>query len=272
MEERSFKAGWMAIDETPEPGYYVRLMDKARGGREDEPAQYGAVFELLEVGGGGRFLDVGSGTGGAARALAKQMAGAGQVVGVDNSEMMVGEARRRTEGSDLPVEFHVADAHRLPFADGSFDGVYSLRVFEIIGEPRLALAEVARVTRAGGRIVINVPDIDMWSFNSSDREVTRRVLHYICDYETNGWVGRQLPGWCRAAGLADVKVVPSVTVSTEFELVYDLSLKYFVSRAVGAGAVSEEEAAAWLDDLKERDRRGEFFSAQLLLRVCARKP
>jgi SAM-dependent methyltransferase len=272
MEEWSFKAGWMAIDETPEPEYYVRLMDRARGGREDEPGQYGAVFDLLEVEGGGRFLDVGCGTGGTARALAKRMGGAGAVVGVDNSETMIGEARRRSEGSRLPVEFHVADAHQLPLADASFDGAYSLRVFEIIGEPRRALSEMARVLRPGGRLVINAPDLDMWAFDSSDRAVTRKVLHHVCDYETNGWIGRQLPAMCRGLGLTDVKLIPAFNIVTEFELVYELALGYFVKRAEQAGAVSAEEVARWLDDLRQRDRRGEFLCTQMLFRIFARKP
>lgn len=272
MEERSFKAGWMAIDETPEPEYYVRLMDRARGGRDDEPGQYVAVFDMLEADGGGRFLDLGCGTGGTARALAKRMGGAGAVVGVDNSETMIDEARRRSEGSRLPVEFHVADAHELPFADGSFDGAYSLRVFEIIGEPGRALSEMARVVRPGGQLVINAPDLDMWAFNSSDREVTRKVLHYICDYETNGWIGRELPAMCRGIGLTDVKIIPAVNVITEFAMVYELCLEYFVTRAERAGAVSAAEVARWLDELRRRDRRGEFLCSQTLFRVSARKP
>jgi SAM-dependent methyltransferase len=52
-----------------------------------------------------------------------------------------------TEHLDL-----VADAHRLPFADASFDFVFSLAVFEHLHSPWLAASEIAQVTRPGGRV------------------------------------------------------------------------------------------------------------------------
>jgi ubiquinone/menaquinone biosynthesis C-methylase UbiE len=267
----------MSVDDTADPFYYVRLMDMIRGGREDDPAQYRAVFDALEVAAGDELLDVGCGTGGGVRALATRFPEAGRVVGIDKSETMVSEARARTAaaarpGDSAPVEFLVADAHRLPFPDASFDATYSLRVFEIVGEPRAALAEMARVLRPGGRVVVNGPDVDAWTIDAADREVTRKVLHYACDFETNGWVGRQLARLCAESGLEDVQVAPVGLCITEFEPVYDLCLRVFAERATAAGAVTAPQVERWVEDLRERDRRGQFFSSQMLFRVTARKP
>ncbi|MET0625337.1 MAG: methyltransferase domain-containing protein, partial [Pyrinomonadaceae bacterium] len=175
-------------------------------------------------------------------------------------------------GASAPFEFRVADAHRLPFPDASFDAAYSLRVFEIIGEPRGALAEMARVLRPGGRVVVNGPDVDAWTIDAADREVTRKVLHYACDFETNGWVGRQLAGWCRELGLVDISVAAIGLCLTEFEPVYDLCLRVFAERAAAAGAVTAAQVEHWVEDLRERDREGRFFSSQMLFRLSARKP
>lgn len=278
MTNRGFKSGWMSVDAGADPYYYVRLMDMIRGGREDDPAQYRAVFDALGVGAGDEVLDVGCGTGGGVRALATRFPEAGRVVGIDKSETMVAEARARTAaasppaGSCAPVEFLVADAHQLPFPDASFDAAYSLRVFEIVGEPRGALAEMARVLRPGGRVVVNGPDVDAWTIDATDREVTRKVLHYACDFETNGWVGRQLAGLCAESGLDDIRVAPVGLCITEFEPVYDLCLRVFAERATAAGAVTAAQVERWVEDLRERDRRGQFFSSQMLFRVSARKP
>ncbi|MCA1618668.1 MAG: methyltransferase domain-containing protein [Acidobacteria bacterium] len=273
MPNEGFKSGWMSVDSDADPYHYVRLMDMIRGGREDDPAQYRAVFDALEVAAGERVLDVGCGTGGGVRALATRFPEAGRVVGVDKSETMVAEARARTTPSGgAPVEFHTADAHRLPFPDASFDAAYSLRVFEIIGDPRGALAEMARVLRPGGRVVVNAPDVDAWTIDATDREVTRKVLHHACDFETNGWVGRQLAGWCKGLGLVDIRVAPVGLCITEFEPVYDLCLRVFAERAVAAGAVTRARVERWVEDLRERDRKGLFFSSQMLFRVSARKP
>ncbi|MET0621956.1 MAG: hypothetical protein ABW250_03150, partial [Pyrinomonadaceae bacterium] len=70
MTNTGFKSGWMSVDSGEDPYHYVRLMDMIRGGREDDPAQYRAVFDALGVAHGERVLDVGCGTGGAVRALA----------------------------------------------------------------------------------------------------------------------------------------------------------------------------------------------------------
>jgi len=272
MTSKGFKSGWMSVDGDADPYYYVRLMDMIRGGREDDPAQYRAVFDSLEVREGGHVLDVGCGTGGGVRALATRFPGVGRVVGIDKSETMVAEALTRTvPDACAHVEFRVADAHDLPFPDASFDAAYSLRVFEIVGEPRRVLAEMARVLRPGGRIVVNGPDVDAWTIDASDREVTRKILHHACDFETNGWVGRQLPAWCKELGLADIHVAPVGICVTEFQPLYDLCLRAFAARAAAAGLVTPAEVEDWVKDLTERDRGGRFFSSQMLFRVSARK-
>jgi ubiquinone/menaquinone biosynthesis C-methylase UbiE len=269
---KGFKSGWMSVDGDADPYYYVRLMDMIRGGKEDDPSQYRAVFDALGVGEGGRVLDVGCGTGGGVRALATRFPDVGKVVGIDKSETMVAEAQARTDaGACARVEFRVADAHDLPFPDASFDAAYSLRVFEIIGEPRRVLAEMVRVLRPGGRVVVNGPDVDAWTIDAADRDVTRKVLHHACDHETNGWVGRQLPAWCKELGLADIHVAPVGICVTKFEPLYDLCLRAFAASATDAGVVTPEEVAGWVEDMKGRDRRGQFFSSQMLFRVTATK-
>jgi ubiquinone/menaquinone biosynthesis C-methylase UbiE len=272
MAGKGFKEGWMDVD--ADPRRYLRLIDVARGGREDDPAQYRNAFEALRASEGGRALDVGCGTGGAARALAASFPEVGRVVGIDISETMIAEARARTpksDASEAPVEFVRGDAHELPFPDGSFDAAYSLRVFEIIGDPRRALGEMARVLRPRGRLAVNGTDIDAWTIDSSYRDVTRRIFHHACDFETNGWVGRQMPGWCKELGLGEVCVTPVGIVVTELGALYEVCLHTFVENAEAAGAVTAEEAKLWVEDLQERDRRGRFFCSQMLFRVSARK-
>jgi ubiquinone/menaquinone biosynthesis C-methylase UbiE len=272
MKVKGFKDGWMAVDAGTDPHHYVRLADIARGGREDEPAQYSNLFDALGLSEGERVLDVGCGTGGAVRTLAASFPSLACVVGVDLSETMITEARARTGAAKAErVEFVLGDAHALPFSAGTFDAVFSLRVFEIIGEPRRALAEMARVLRPDGRLVINGPDMDAWAIDSSDREVTRKILHHASDVETNGWVGRQLPAWCKELGLTDVRATPVGVAINEFGALYEICLRAFVENAVLAGTLTVEEAAHWVEDLRDRDRRGHFFCSQTFFRITARK-
>jgi len=103
-------------------------------------------YELLRAQAGHYVLDVGCGPGDDARAIAKIVGHSGQVVGVDNDEKMVAEARKRAAGmAGLSVEFCLCDAHQLAFDDNVFDCCRADRVFQHIEAPRQALAEVVRV-------------------------------------------------------------------------------------------------------------------------------
>lgn len=99
---------------------------------------------------GDRVLDVACGTGNAALALARRGAAP---VGVDSAERLVEVARQRAAADGLEAEFAVADATSLPFPDAEFAAAVS--VFGVIfAEPEPAAAELLRVVRPGGRILL----------------------------------------------------------------------------------------------------------------------
>ena len=101
-----------------------------------------------------RVLDCGVGTGAFSAALARTRVGAVRLDAVDLSPMMLVEAEQRLARAGLAADLHVADARRLPFADASFDVVLSAHMLEHLADPGLALAEMRRVLRPGGRIVL----------------------------------------------------------------------------------------------------------------------
>jgi ubiquinone/menaquinone biosynthesis C-methylase UbiE len=111
---------------------------------------------LAPVKGDERVLDVGCGTGALAYALAPLV---GEVVGVDSSEELLGAAR---EHAPPGCTFVAGDAEALPFPYGDFDLVGCLRVLHHVRRPELVVAEIARVTRPGGRILLadQLGDID----------------------------------------------------------------------------------------------------------------
>lgn len=262
----------MTVDDAEDPNHFVRLMDRARGGNDDSPEQYQTVSKMLGVHEGQQILDVGCGTGGAVRALADQVGGSGKVTGLDNSQTMIVEAKRRSVGAARDVEFYQGDAYQLPFPDNSFDSCLALRVFEIVDDPGQMLKEMYRVTRPGGRIFVNGPDIDMWTFDANDRETTRNIVHYICDHEVNGWIGRQMPRLFAEVGWLDIKPVVATFPLPGFEMMCDLYLDNFVTRARKAGVVSDWAAHTWLNDLRTSFEKGLSPCSQTLFRVVGQKP
>src|SRR4051794_22281151 len=88
------------VDEQSDPDYFVRFVDEANAMVDIVAVEEVATAELrLEP--GMRVLEIGCGTGDDSRALAGLVGPAGEVVGIDASEAMIGVARRRSEGSRL---------------------------------------------------------------------------------------------------------------------------------------------------------------------------
>lgn len=99
---------------------------------------------------GMRILDLAAGTGTSSAALAAHGA---NVVAADFSEGMLAEGRKRHADNSL-IEFVHADATALPFEDNSFDAATISYGLRNVNDPRAALAEMFRVVKPGGRIVI----------------------------------------------------------------------------------------------------------------------
>lgn len=112
------------------------------------------AVDRAEVGPRSDALDVCCGTGDLALELRRRIGADGRVVGCDFSEPMLELARRKSGEEGLPVEFGWADALELPYGDEGFDAVtigFGARNLADLGR---GLAEMARVLKPGGRLVI----------------------------------------------------------------------------------------------------------------------
>ena len=107
----------------------------------------GEFVRWLGVPRGRRWLDVGCGTGALTETLLA-VAEPTEVVGLDASESFVAHARRAVV--DKRARFVLAAADELPFGDEAFDAVVSGLVLNFVPDPAAAIAEAARVVRAGG--------------------------------------------------------------------------------------------------------------------------
>jgi ubiquinone/menaquinone biosynthesis C-methylase UbiE len=133
---------------------------------DTQEQQIAAFLAPLE---GRRILDVGTGTGRAAIALAKRGA---IVTGVDASEEMLDVARRRAQEALVQVTFARGDAHRLNFPDRAFDAVVCLRVLMHTPDWRASLGELCRV--AAERVVFDYPSLYS---GAALQALVRRVTH-----------------------------------------------------------------------------------------------
>jgi SAM-dependent methyltransferase len=120
----------------------------------DLPA-YGKAVDFLALRPGDVVLDVGAGTGRALPLLAGAVGDAGRVLGFDVTPDMLDAARKA--GRDDHATLVLADARRLPVADAAADAVFAAGLVHHLLDPAAGLAELARVTRPGGRLALFHP-------------------------------------------------------------------------------------------------------------------
>src|SRR5262249_31952485 len=147
-------------------------------------AQKQRSTDLLRLKPGLSVIEIGCGNGRDAEALAKLVGPAGRVVGIDASQELISQATERTASLGLSLRFQVDDAHALAFADDTFDAARVDRVLQHLNDPALAVREMARVVRPGGRIAAIEPDWHTVTGAGVDNDVTRAGARYRA--EING--------------------------------------------------------------------------------------
>lgn len=103
---------------------------------------------------GDRVLDCATGTGDLALAFKRKVGASGRVVGTDFCPEMLQSAPGKASEAGLQVDFQVADAMALPFADDSFDVASISFGIRNVDDPVKCLKEMARVVKPGGRVVV----------------------------------------------------------------------------------------------------------------------
>ena len=167
-------------------------------------------------------LDVGCGVGHWGMLLATVMSPELRITGVDREESWVEQAtaRARARGVSPRFEYRQGAAEHLPFADDSFDLTTCQTVLIHLPDPAVGLAEMIRVTRPGGRVVVAEPNnlteallLDSISNQASVDEIVELVRFQLtCERgkvalrEGDNSLGDRVPGLLVAAGLTDVEV------------------------------------------------------------------
>jgi ubiquinone/menaquinone biosynthesis C-methylase UbiE len=241
------------VDRTDDPDFFVRFMDEAQ-----KPAAIQASKRLMAeraaLRSGAAVLDAGCGPGDDLFEMVERVGPAGRLVGLDASEVMIAEARRRAEARHLPITFEVGEATALSFADDTFDGCRAARLLEHVADPRGALSELARVTRRDGRVVAFDFDWDTLIIDHPDKQTTRTVVLTYSDSIRNGWIGRQLPRLFREQRL-DLLSIDPLQVCVHYALA-ELFLGSHLVALQRDGALRPDQAQQWWEHLQRADADG----------------
>jgi ubiquinone/menaquinone biosynthesis C-methylase UbiE len=205
-------------------------------------------------------LDAGCGYGADAIEIARHVGPKGAVIGLDLSEAMIAEATGRAQGLDLNVEFRVGDARDLPFPDATFDACRAETLLQHVPQPDLAVGEMVRVVKPGGRIVLLDIDAGTVVIDSDDYPTTRKVLDWFASSTVNGWIGRQLLRLLKDAGLEGVASAAQF-IESDYPFVEQM-LHSTSTQALDSGqlpGLTLSGLSSWWSDLGAADRAGRFF-------------
>ncbi|HEU5243684.1 MAG TPA: methyltransferase domain-containing protein [Gaiellaceae bacterium] len=156
---------------------FARTADRIAARQDSRAAQLaGEVRDFVRPRGDERALDVGTGAGALAFALAPFVR---EVVGLDPVPELLALARRRAVPN---TEFVEGDGAALPFPDGAFDLAGTHRTLHHVLRPELVVAELARVTRTGGRVLVVdqlAPDDPAAAAALHEFEIARDLSHTL---------------------------------------------------------------------------------------------
>lgn len=262
-------AQFHSVDQASNPTFFTQFMETSHSLTTAQSYKR-AIMEQLAIRQGAAILDIGCGIGQDTQDLARAVGPQGRVIGIDSSEIMLQEARARAVHMQLPVEYVLADATQLPFANESFDGCQASRVLGHLREPEKALAEMVRVTRPGARIVAADGDLDVTIVEIPDQDLARKVIHAACDQMTQGWMGRQMPRLFKQAGLRDIRIEGRL-MPLDYTF-FRLAFHGILQRAQEADALSEEELTRFWHALEQAEQEQLFFARVGGFIVSGQKP
>ncbi len=239
----------------------------------DVAAQRQQIVQALALRPGQSVLDVGSGPGLLAGAMADIVGERGAVCGIDISEAMLAIAASHC--ADRPwARFLRSDAGKLPLADAAFDVAVVTQVLEYVSDVDAALLELARVLRPGGRLVVLDTDWDSIVWHSADRARMQRVLAAWDAHLVDPYLPRTLAGRLRKAGfeLTAQQLIPMFNPEFAVETYSNRMIDFIAAFVAGREGISAEEAQAWARELRHDGAKGDYFFSVNRYLFVARKP
>jgi len=240
------------------------------------------LVNLLDIKKSDKVLDLGCGHGQTLIYIARKLAENGKVIGVDNDENLLAVAERvlKDEIMEGKIELTKSDiSNNLPFFNNSYNKIVCHNVIECIPNKNLFIDECYRILKKNGILIISHTDFDTQIFNSSYPELSRSLVHNYCDTRQqwmkacDGMIGRKLFSILNKNKFKNVELkiyVMSNTKYKPFEYGYRIA-QDIVDIAKKSKMFDAAELNTWLEDLKEKDNKGEFFYSSNIYMIIARK-
>lgn len=260
MPDRSNGGDWRDVDAQADSGDFADYLEAASA--EEQVQRYKQrSHALLDPEPGDRVLDAGCGLGHDVLMLAERVTPEGEVVGIDYSQDMIRRAREAAEETPA-VTFATGSILDIEYPRDAFDASRADRVLQHLEDPSVAIDELKRVTKPGGRVGLTDTAWESMLLDAPGGKPPHQFLDLKYQDAVNPEMGRQLYRFATEAGLTEIDIDPVLFYATSFDAVRELTrLDPWIDRMQDAGIVSEETVENWLDRLEDADDSGRFFAS-----------
>ncbi|WP_029064206.1 methyltransferase domain-containing protein [Labrenzia sp. DG1229] len=250
----------------------TRLLEEAYLGA-DFSRRRRASFDALRPRPGDIIADIGCGNGLLTLELSRTIGDAGKVLGIDPSEDMHDAAVKRCAQCSN-VEILRGTATELPLGRNSADKAVSLQVFEYLDDLAGAIAEVKRILKPGGQLVVGDMHWDTTAWFSDKPERMKLMLDTWDKHLVERCVPAVLPPILRDAGFRvdDVTAIPFNSTELHPDGMPNMMIHLMKQYVVRKGTVSEDDANDWAEEQVQLSKSGRFFFSITHFVITASKP
>lgn len=240
------------------------------------------LVDLLEIDKTDKILDLGCGHGQTLLYIANKLNKGGRVIGLDNDDKLLAVAEKVLKDVILEKKIELVKfdiSKNLPFSAESLNKIVCHNVIECIPDKAHFIDECYRVLKKSGILIVSHTDFDTQIYNSSFPELSRSLVHNYCDTQQewmevcDGMIGRKLFSILKKSKFKDIKSKVYVMSNTSYKpLEYGYRIAQdIINVAKKSKKFSRTELNEWLEDLKDKDKKGEFFYSSNTYIVIARK-
>lgn len=233
-------------------------------------------YKKIQVKQGDTILDLGCGPGIDAIELGRLVSPNGKIIGADYDEVMVTQAAKQAEILKLNhlIHFQQENANALTFQDDYFDSCRSERLFMHLSNPAQVLAEMFRVTKPGGNVLVIDTDWASLSIDCPSVKTERLLSNYRLEkFFANGYSGRSLYRLFNNSHFTDVQVDVFPLYTNNLELFYTLSIQEIIeNKALVDNIITQQELDQWRMELKQAALDNSFYCSVNIVMVHGLKP
>jgi arsenite methyltransferase len=229
-----------------------------------------AMLSILNLKSGERVIDVGAGNGALVRDMLKIVGPNGYACGVDNSEIMIGLAKKICP----EATFLAGEATELPVEDSYYDVLTTSQLLCFVDNVPNALEEFYRILKPGGRMLILDTDWGSLVWNSRNQPYMDRVMRMYTTPYTDPYIPRRLPKLINEAGFKLLERQSFALLNWERSPdCYSQQTSEFVRQLMEKSPdFSEGDWEEWDRDLREVEAGGEYLFSLNRYLFAAQKP